>query len=59
MAREAATLNRLAEDMRRYATKRDAIRRNLLDEEETYADERAMTALAGLRNVNPAARGSP
>ncbi len=56
MAREAATLGRLAEDMQRYTTKRDAIRRQLLDEEEACADERAMTALAGLRNVNPAAR---
>jgi small GTP-binding protein len=59
MGREAALLGRLAEDMRRYATKRDAIRRNLIDEEETYADQRAMTALAGLRHVNPAARRSP
>jgi small GTP-binding protein len=57
MAREAAMLDRLAEDMRRYATKRDAIRSNLLDEEEINADQRAMIALAGLRHVNPAARG--
>jgi len=59
LAREAAMLGRLAEDMRRYATKRDAIRSNLLDEEETHADERAMKALAGLRHVNPMARGTP
>ena len=57
MSREATILDRLAEDMRRYATKRDATRRNLASEEEAHADQRALAALAGLRNANPAARG--
>ncbi len=51
IAREAALLDRLAEDMRRYATKHDAIRRLLTSDEETRSAQRALMALAGLRNV--------
>jgi ribosome biogenesis GTPase A len=56
MRREAELLERLAEDMRRYATKRDALRRYLASDEERQAAERAIAALVGLRNVNRAAR---
>lgn len=48
--REAALLGRLAEDMRRYAIKHDAIRRYLASQEERDASEMALTALAGLPN---------
>ena len=54
LAREAALLDRLAEDMRRYATKYDAVRRILTSDEEDRAAHRALLALAGLRNVNQA-----
>ena len=52
LARASLILDRLAEDMRRYATKHDAIRRILASEEETLASERAIEVLVGLRNVN-------
>jgi GTP-binding protein EngB required for normal cell division len=54
MAREALVLERLSEDMRRYATKHDAVRRFLASEEERNSSQRALLALAGLRNVNMA-----
>lgn len=50
---QALILERLAEDMRRYATKHDAIRRALASEEELTASNRGLRALAGLPNVNP------
>ncbi|MDA8107864.1 MAG: dynamin family protein [Betaproteobacteria bacterium] len=50
--REARILERFSEDMRRYATKHDAVRRNLASEEELRAARTALAALAGLRNVN-------
>jgi GTP-binding protein EngB required for normal cell division len=52
LEREAAILERLSEDMKRYALKRDAVRRYLLTEEETGAAHRALLLLAGHRNVN-------
>ncbi len=52
LAREAALLDRLAEDMRRYAIKTDALRRILTSDEEDRVAHRALLALAGLRNVN-------
>lgn len=52
LEREAAILDRLAEDMRRYATKRDAMRRSLVTDEELEASRRAVAAVAGLRNVH-------
>jgi small GTP-binding protein len=50
LTRQAAMLDRLAEDMRRYATKYDALRRYLASEEERDAAEMAVAALAGLPN---------
>jgi small GTP-binding protein len=52
LVREATTLDRIAEDMRRYATKHDAIRRGLASEEETKAAYTALRVVAGLRNVH-------
>jgi len=52
LVREAAVLERIAEDMRRYATKHDAIRRGLATGEEMKAGHMAIAVLAGLRNVN-------
>lgn len=51
LLREAAILERLSEDMRRYATKHDAIRRALASEEENEAADHAISMLAGLTNV--------
>jgi Predicted GTPases len=50
LTRHAAMLDRLAEDMRRYATKYDALRRYLASEEERDAAEMAIAMLAGLPN---------
>jgi small GTP-binding protein len=50
--REAMILERLSEDMKRYALKRDAARRYLLSDEETAAAHQALLLLAGHRNVN-------
>jgi len=54
LVRQATILERIAEDMRRYATKHDAIRRGLATEEETKAAYTALQVLAGLRNVHMA-----
>lgn len=51
LMREAAILARLAEDLRRYATKHDAIRRQLATREEVEAVERSVSILSGLANV--------
>jgi GTP-binding protein EngB required for normal cell division len=48
---ESAALKRLAEDMRRYALKRDGLRRDLVSEEDLSADRRALMLLGGHRNV--------
>jgi len=48
---EAAALGRLSEDMRRYALKRDGLRRALASEEDSSADRRALMLLGGHRNV--------
>jgi hypothetical protein len=50
--REAATFQRLCEDMRRYALKHNAVRRNLASQEETIAAERGLLSLVGRQNVN-------
>jgi GTP-binding protein EngB required for normal cell division len=50
LEREAAMLDRLAEDMRRYATKHDAVRRYLASQEEQDAAETALVVLGGLPN---------
>ena len=57
LAREALVLERLSEDMQRYATKHDAVRRFLASEEEKNSSQRALMALAGLRNINMARSG--
>lgn len=54
MLREAVILERLSDDMRRYATKHDAVRRILASDEETKAGRTAIAVLAGLRNVHVA-----
>jgi hypothetical protein len=54
--REALILERVSEDMKRYALKRDAVRRYLLSDEETAAAHRALLLLAGHRNVNATSR---
>jgi GTP-binding protein EngB required for normal cell division len=48
---EDAALRRLAEDMRRYALKRDGLRRDLASDEDLSADRRALMLLGGHRNV--------
>jgi GTP-binding protein EngB required for normal cell division len=50
--REAATFQRLSEDMRRYALKHNAVRRYLATREETAAAERGLQSLVGRQNVN-------
>ncbi len=54
LRRQGAILDRLAEDMRRYATKHDAIRRSLASEEEMRAGQVAISIVAGHRNVSVA-----
>ncbi len=50
--RESSILSRLADDLRRYATRRDAIRRQLSSAEETEAADRTLKMIAGLVNVH-------
>jgi GTP-binding protein EngB required for normal cell division len=49
---QAALLERLAEDLRRYAIKHDALRRGLASREEQDAPLHALELLVGHRNVN-------
>ncbi len=49
-AAQSRVAERLAEDMRRYALKRDGLRRGLTSDEETNASKDAIVYLAGLRN---------
>ena len=49
---EATLMERVSEDMRRYALKHDGVRRDLASEEELSAAKRALILLAGHRNVN-------
>ena len=51
LARQAAVLRRMSEDMRRYALKHDGLRRYLASDEETKASERALMVLAGHRRL--------
>ncbi len=51
-AHHAELLERVAEDMRAFALKHDAVRRPLETREEQTAAERALVLLAGLRDVN-------
>ncbi len=50
--RHAALLERLSEEMRRFALKHDGLRRYLASEEETNASDRALLMLAGHRTIN-------
>jgi small GTP-binding protein len=52
LLREADTLERVAENMQRYAMKHDGIRRFLASDEEIAAARRALMLLAGHRDVN-------
>lgn len=49
---EATLMERVSEDMRRYALKHDGVRRDLASEEELSAAKRALILVAGHRNVN-------
>jgi GTP-binding protein EngB required for normal cell division len=51
LALEAGALDRLAEDMRRYAVKHEGVKRHLASDEETGADRKALLILAGDRNL--------
>jgi hypothetical protein len=52
LARHGALMERLAEDLQRYAIKFDALRRQLASREETDAALRALQLLVGHRSVN-------
>lgn len=52
LVEEARLMNRVSEDMRRYALKHDGVRRHLASEEEHGAAKRALILLAGHRNLN-------
>jgi hypothetical protein len=54
MDHQATLLERVSEDMSRYALKHNATRRYLESQEETTAAERALLLLAGHHNVNTA-----
>jgi small GTP-binding protein len=58
-AREAALLQRVAEDMRRYALKHEGVRRDLASTEETRAGPRALLLLGGHRSLNTPVPGEP
>jgi GTP-binding protein EngB required for normal cell division len=51
MNHQAALLERISEDMRRYTLKHDATRRYSESKEEAIAAERALLVIAGLRDV--------
>jgi GTPase SAR1 family protein len=52
LQKQAESWERVAEDMRRYALKRDGLRRAFTTKDELDADQRGLIALAGHRNVN-------
>ena len=52
LARHGAVLQRMADNLRRYALKHDGLRRYLASDEEEKAAERALVMLAGHRNLN-------
>ena len=52
LLREAAVMERTAEDMQRYAIKHDALRRYLVSREENDSPLLALQLLTGHRNVN-------
>ena len=52
LARQGAVLQRMADNLRRYALKHDGLRRYLASDEEEKAAERALVMLAGHRTLN-------
>jgi GTP-binding protein EngB required for normal cell division len=52
LLREAAVMERTAEDMQRYAIKHDALRRHLVSQEENDAPLLGLQLLSGHRSVN-------
>jgi small GTP-binding protein len=52
LARQGALLQRMADNLRRYALKHDGLRRYLASDEEEKAAERALMMLAGHRTLN-------
>jgi hypothetical protein len=52
LARQGAILQRLADNVRRYALKNDGLRRYLASDEEERAAERTLMVLAGHRSLN-------
>jgi hypothetical protein len=52
MERQATILQRVSEDMKRYALKQDAVRRFLASQEDMTAAQRALMFLSGRNNVN-------
>ncbi|HWB49071.1 MAG TPA: dynamin family protein [Stellaceae bacterium] len=52
LARQGAVLQRMADNLRRYALKHDGLRRYLASDEEEKAAERALFMLAGHRTLN-------
>ena len=54
--RQSRAARRLAEDMQRYAVKRDGLRAGLVTEEEAQAARRALAFLAGIRVLNAIGR---
>jgi small GTP-binding protein len=58
---QAAVLERMSEDMRRYALKYDAVRRYLASREEIAVAQRGLLSVAGRRQVNfsPRRTGAP
>jgi len=56
LRQEALQLERIAEDMERYALKYDGLRRSLASDEERTAPLRALQMLSGHKNVNAAAK---
>lgn len=59
LQQQAVTLERTAEDMRRFTLKQSAARRQLQSKEDQTASQRALTLVAGRRNVNFAAGQTP
>lgn len=52
LLREAALLERTAEDMQRYAIRHDGLKRSLISREEREAPVRALRMLVGDKQVN-------
>ena len=59
MQRQASLLDRLAEDMKRYALKRDGIRSASLSDEEAAASKRGLSLVARARSIADRVRLNP